>query len=163
MGGKQALPGAPGLPGERGRELQRTPAAPPLARRPAWPQGRRVHRQAGGSGALALPGVPQVLDKHGDPQLTQYVEDMLQDQVGQLSRCWWTGRRRSSAGQLHLQACMHTGRRRWSAPACAQGAPAELHPHCTTSLHRIVLQAEDIKKAADYVAQLRRVGKGYGA
>lgn len=44
----------------------------------------------------------QVVDKHGDPQMTQYIEDMLQDQV------------------------------------------------------------EDIKKAADYVSQLRRVGKGHG-
>jgi ferritin heavy chain len=43
-----------------------------------------------------------VVEKNGDPQLTQYVEDMLQEQV------------------------------------------------------------EDIKKAADYVAQLRRVGKGHG-
>ncbi|KAL4448491.1 hypothetical protein ABPG75_005710 [Micractinium tetrahymenae] len=44
----------------------------------------------------------EVVDKHGDPQLTQYIEDMLQDQT------------------------------------------------------------EDIKKVADYVAQLRRVGKGHG-
>lgn len=28
------------------------------------------------------PSSPQVVDKHGDPQLTQYIEDMLQDQVG---------------------------------------------------------------------------------
>jgi ferritin heavy chain len=44
----------------------------------------------------------EVVDKHGDPQLTQYIEDMLQE------------------------------------------------------------QAEDIKKVADYVSQLRRVGKGHG-
>ncbi|PSC70313.1 Ferritin-chloroplastic [Micractinium conductrix] len=44
----------------------------------------------------------EVVEADGDPQLTQYVEDMLQD------------------------------------------------------------QAEDIKKAADYVAQLRRLGKGHG-
>ncbi|KAL4438183.1 hypothetical protein ABPG77_010544 [Micractinium sp. CCAP 211/92] len=44
----------------------------------------------------------EAVDKHGDPQLTQYIEDMLQD------------------------------------------------------------QADDIKKVADYVSQLRRVGKGHG-
>jgi len=27
----------------------------------------------------------QVVDKHGDPQLTQYVEDMLQEQVGSIN------------------------------------------------------------------------------
>jgi hypothetical protein len=36
---------------------------------------------------LASPCCPnrpvlQVVDKHGDPQMTQYIEDMLQDQVG---------------------------------------------------------------------------------
>ena len=53
--------------------------------------------------SIASAWLLQVLDKHGDPQLTQYIEDMLQDQV-------WAG------NFLHPTVCV--------LPSCGGGARA---------------------------------------
>ena len=93
----------------------------------------------------------QAVDQSGDPQLTQYIEDMLQDQVLAEQYQWY----HRVAALRSSQQAQSLARHRLALTEeelLRRGAP----PWHT------LLQVEDIKKAADYVSQLRRVGTGHG-
>ena len=99
-----------------------------------------------------------VLDKHADAQATHFAESMLEEQVRPQCESAACPACSFSSGPGHLGS---------GGPGPPARADTVWHRACPPGHSRAFgvfprEQVNDIKQTADYVAQLRRVGKGLG-